>query len=487
MTNFDSRLTKGLYDNVHGFVKLTEEEKKLLESPYFQRLNHIKQLGLAYFVFPGAVHTRFSHSLGVLHIAEKIICQINKKQENLIDDKMHQIIRLAALLHDIGHYPLSHTVEKSYIEHFAYASILKKELCRDKLTNFFKYYDNDRNQMNHEEMASIIIKSGPFRKLLTGLFEINSDDIDAICKIIVGSPMNDKYYIPTRIIHSKFDADQIDYMIRDKLNTGFGSSLDIDFIINNINICNKEFDGGNILPSISFDIKAVQAIEQFVLSKYYWYSSILYHDKTYIMNFVAQRLYTYMLSNNIIDEDFRDIKGLKNLLEHEPERFFFFNDNYFWHKIYEILYISPNKHPKNVIKLAKMIVNRQFPDIMKNDFYEEHFFDKDKIRPLKRLYKEHEKPSKSLFYKEIQKLNKQKGNHYIGIPIERSILSLDDDEKFDLENEDINIHINDNNCKNIIDFKNQFLQAFIYENNNKQKKSKCISTVIIYDFAKILQ
>ena len=296
MTNFESKLSKGLYDNVHGFVKLTEEEKKLLESPYFQRLNHIKQLGLAYFVFPGAVHTRFSHSLGVLHIAEKMICQINKKQENLIDDRMHQIIRLAALLHDIGHYPLSHTVEKSYMEHFAYASVLKKELCKNKLTNLFKYYDYDRNQMHHEEMASIIIKSSSFQKLLTDLFRISSDEIDAICKIITGSPINDDYYIPTRLIHSKFDADQIDYMLRDKFNTGFSSFLDIDFIIGNIDICNKVFEGGKQLQSISFNIKAVQAIEQFILAKYYWYSSILYHDKTYIINLIAQRLYTYMLS-----------------------------------------------------------------------------------------------------------------------------------------------------------------------------------------------
>ena len=485
MTNFESKLSKGLYDNVHGFVKLTEEEKKLLESPYFQRLNHIKQLGLAYFVFPGAVHTRFSHSLGVLHIAEKMICQINKKQENLIDDRMHQIIRLAALLHDIGHYPLSHTVEKSYMEHFAYASVLKKELCKNKLTNLFKYYDYDRNQMHHEEMASIIIKSSSFQKLLTDLFRISSDEIDAICKIITGSPINDDYYIPTRLIHSKFDADQIDYMLRDKFNTGFSSFLDIDFIIGNIDICNKVFEGGKQLQSISFNIKAVQAIEQFILAKYYWYSSILYHDKTYIINLIAQRLYTYMLSNNMIDADYSNIDGLKALLENNPNKFFFFNDNYFWNRLYEILYSQRKKHPKIITKLAEMLVKRNFPEIMNSDFYEQHFDNKDKISPLKRLCEKEENPSNNILEKKIRKLNKQQGNYYIGIPIEKSILSLDDNEKNDLENEDINIHIDNKKCKNIIDLNNQFLQAFIYENKSKQKKSKCIRAAIIYDFNNI--
>src|SRR5574344_671805 len=128
MQRFEDNLTEKIYDNVHGFIALTKEEKALLNTAYFQRLNHIKQLGLSYFVFPGAVHTRFSHSLGVLHITEKLIQKLKIEGcKEFNNSKIHKIIRLAALLHDIGHYPLSHTIEKSYMEYFKYLKSEEKE------------------------------------------------------------------------------------------------------------------------------------------------------------------------------------------------------------------------------------------------------------------------------------------------------------------------------------------------------------------------
>ena len=92
MTRFEDTLTKTIYDDIHGFIAINESEKKLLGTLYFQRLNHIKQLSLSHFVFPGAVHTRFSHSLGVLHITEKLIQQIKKLGHKEFNDaKKHQI------------------------------------------------------------------------------------------------------------------------------------------------------------------------------------------------------------------------------------------------------------------------------------------------------------------------------------------------------------------------------------------------------------
>ncbi|MCE5252156.1 HD domain-containing protein, partial [bacterium] len=94
-------------DPIHGFIGISELERKIIDTEIFQRLRRIKQLALAYLVYPGALHTRFEHSLGVLNIAGKIAEKlfnegVIKNQDNV------QIIRLAALLHDLGHGPFSH-------------------------------------------------------------------------------------------------------------------------------------------------------------------------------------------------------------------------------------------------------------------------------------------------------------------------------------------------------------------------------------------
>ncbi|MBL7576464.1 HD domain-containing protein [Peptoniphilus asaccharolyticus DSM 20463] len=95
-------------DNVHGFIYYTGTEEKIINSNLFKRLQNIKQLSIVNWVFPGSEHTRYIHSLGVMYICDKIAVQLNLS----IEDR--KIVRLAGLLHDIGHYPLSHVGEFPY-------------------------------------------------------------------------------------------------------------------------------------------------------------------------------------------------------------------------------------------------------------------------------------------------------------------------------------------------------------------------------------
>ena len=95
-------------DNVHGFIYYTKAEEKIMDTLLFKRLQSIKQLSVADWVFPGSEHTRYIHSLGVMYIADKIAIQLG------LTDSERKIIRLAGLLHDIGHYPLSHVCEFPY-------------------------------------------------------------------------------------------------------------------------------------------------------------------------------------------------------------------------------------------------------------------------------------------------------------------------------------------------------------------------------------
>src|SRR5436309_12249137 len=108
------KYSKQIFDNVHGFIGLTEEELKIVTHPLFQRLRRVHQLGMASYVFPGAEHTRFAHSLGAMFVANEMSQALAEKGYLKENDVIK--LRLAALLHDIGHYPLSHTSEEVMVD-----------------------------------------------------------------------------------------------------------------------------------------------------------------------------------------------------------------------------------------------------------------------------------------------------------------------------------------------------------------------------------
>ena len=97
-----------ILDNVHGFISYTEAEKKIMDTLQFKRLQSIKQLSVVNWVFPGSEHTRYIQSLGVMHIADKMAISMR------LSNRERRILRMAGLLHDIGHYPLSHVGEFPY-------------------------------------------------------------------------------------------------------------------------------------------------------------------------------------------------------------------------------------------------------------------------------------------------------------------------------------------------------------------------------------
>jgi HD superfamily phosphohydrolase len=106
-----------LRDPVHGDVYLTHEELAVLDTPEMQRLRGVKQLGTAYLVYPGAVHTRFDHSIGVLHVTQRMVEAINRNFELAprdtlgISEREARVLRIAALVHDVTHIPFGHHIE----------------------------------------------------------------------------------------------------------------------------------------------------------------------------------------------------------------------------------------------------------------------------------------------------------------------------------------------------------------------------------------
>lgn len=133
-----------ILDNIYGQIGMTEVERKIERLSIFKRLHDISQLGLVNWIFPCALHTRYTHSLGVMHIAGEMAMHINTNLGyEFFDDSDIQIIRLAGLLHDIGHYPMSHNVEQAYKE-----SNSIKRYKNDKVSNNLDYYVNCPDFLN---------------------------------------------------------------------------------------------------------------------------------------------------------------------------------------------------------------------------------------------------------------------------------------------------------------------------------------------------
>ena len=121
-------------DPIHGFIRLNCLEKKLIDSKPFQRLRYIRQMGVDYLVYPGATHTRFEHSLGVMEVADKIYTKLRPNSAPY----WKQILRLAALCHDMGHLPFSHTAEKRLLPTGGHEQMTRKLIESDELQAIWK-------------------------------------------------------------------------------------------------------------------------------------------------------------------------------------------------------------------------------------------------------------------------------------------------------------------------------------------------------------
>jgi len=267
-------------DPVYGFIKFNELEKEIIDHPVFQRLRRVKQLGLTEMVYPGAVHTRFEHSLGVMHLATKMYDVIVGDEENvriLQDRKMYektglkrnrQLIRLAALLHDVGHPPFSHAAE----------DILPKNPDTKK-----PYKHEDYTVAIIEKYFKDVIENHP----LNSNYKITAKEVSAL---IEGNPQELKENIFWRvIISSQLDADRGDYLLRDSLHIGVKYGLyDLERLLITFSI--------GIDPEENEIILGVKeggwyVAESLIISRYQMFTQVYFHK--------VRRAYDYILKEAI--------------------------------------------------------------------------------------------------------------------------------------------------------------------------------------------
>lgn len=334
-----------IFDTLHGHIKLNRVETRILETPYYQRLRWVRQLGFSFYVFPGATHTRHAHALGVLHVMHRVLQGIGLAvpDEKFFDSKnhekatiFHRMMRLAAMLHDIGTLPFSHTIELAYINHW-------KEQQRHKAPKY---------TASHEVLGSHIILNTDFEGGITRILKEEGIDPQALSQIIAGKSDS---IIANQLMHSDIDADRMDYLLRDAYFTGVKLGLyDIDFLIRSMTV--HEVDGKELLCMRE---EAMTTVDSFLVSRYFWYSQIISDGTSYKFDLIAAKIYQYFLENGLA----YSFDHLMEKVSQNPNEYFTFNDSYFLAKLHEYL-AGRITHPM-IRELSEMLANRIAPSQVK--------------------------------------------------------------------------------------------------------------------------
>ncbi|MEJ2248406.1 MAG: HD domain-containing protein [Candidatus Lokiarchaeota archaeon] len=247
---------------------------------------YINQLGLAHYVYPTATHSRFTHSLGVFFLTDVISNVLKKQNTDLFDEESVNNLKMAALLHDIGHFPFSHSLE-------FYGK--REDFLLKDLPFFFK--------LSHEKFGAYIIRNSYIKEIL----EENGYDFEQICNLIEGNDLEN--IILNRIINWELDADRLDYILRDSFFTGVGfGNVNYQYLLNNFRVYKN--------TRIVIDTKAIRDIEHFIISRF------SLHDRVYTHK--TSSYFTYMLTltaHQVIKDfdfpKFSDKKSLNQILANE--------------------------------------------------------------------------------------------------------------------------------------------------------------------------
>ena len=334
-----------IYDVLYGFIPITEWEEQIINSPFFQRLRWIKQLSFANYIFPGAEHNRFSHTIGVMHSMDQMLRALGLavSDQELFDPKaksaaamLHKSLRISALLHDIGTFPFSHTVEYGYLRHGNDERRLPGRA--KKLSN------------NHEHLGAFIIKNTNYDGGLTQILEKYDFDVQMISKIIKG---DSPFAIANQLMHSDLDADRMDYLMRDSYYTGIQyGQFDRDYILANL----ETFDIGKGQLAFGVRESGMRAVEDFLIARFNWYSQVIKNQGSAKFDVISTCIAEKFLDADLIHQ-FHD---LLEMIEKGDERFYWWNDVYFITRCQEVRYQKLIKDPRTN-ELIEMLLYRKSP------------------------------------------------------------------------------------------------------------------------------
>ena len=255
-------------DPVHGFIEVSEDELNIINSAPFQRLRYIRQLATTYLVYHGAEHTRFGHSIGVMHLASRVFDSVIAKNKNLFSDNddenerkvkwYRQILRIIGLTHDLGHAPFSHASE-------------------DLFENGEKHEDYTKHILLETEIAEHIKVLGQkFKEELGEQYDITPE---LVWMIYEGKDVtNEKFIYPDFLflkcfLDGELDCDKMDYLLRDSIYCGVSyGRYDLDRFVSTLTVHKNE----NTLQ-LAIERGGIQALEEFVLARYFMFIQVYFH------------------------------------------------------------------------------------------------------------------------------------------------------------------------------------------------------------------
>ena len=369
-----------ILDPIHKYITFSDHERSLIDSVMFQRLRYIRQLGFAEFAFPGALHNRFLHSLGVCHLAGRAFDSLRLLDDFLSPQKkkdFRQLVRLAALLHDIGHGPLSHTSET--------AMPLLSELS---LSSFVSEENDKKTKATHENYTIKMILDSELKS------KIKASGVDPE---YVAHLIDDRVQLPDRdffiskgidfkpllkqMISSDLDMDRMDYLQRDSFFCGTDYGFcDHEWILNNLQVYVQKDRA-----FLGVGQKAVYSVESFFLGRRHMNLAIYFHNKMVAMDEMLCRYFNSSdcdfsipasLEDYINCTDYSLFANLKSNV-HKNEWACRIIENQPYERICEAQYVYPEKEAK-LERLRKVILFLEKQGIP--------FIHTDSLSHTKRLY-----------------------------------------------------------------------------------------------------
>lgn len=277
-------IIKSIIDPIYNEIGISSIESQIIDTAQFQRLSRIKQLSFANVKYPSANHTRFEHSIGTYEICKRIINQLNKNPSLCDLNELNQYkleVKLASLLHDIGHSAFSHSIESALQNNLDFVNI------------------------KHEQITENIIlgKLNGFKesKTINEILVENSLDVQIIADIATGNYNNLRYehYYFTDIITGDIGADRIDYLTRDSHHSGVNyGRIQINELLQEMTII-KDSDGRKRLALIfDADRKGIYAPSDLLISRYYHFANLVFQPEIRVLNLMLSEIVKIFIDNN---------------------------------------------------------------------------------------------------------------------------------------------------------------------------------------------
>lgn len=284
-------------DPVHGSIYYSDQEVAVLDTAEYQRLRAIKQLGYAEFSFPGATHNRYIHSVGVGHLAGETfdaIFRVYPFTKPSVKTRFRQVLRLAALLHDVGHGPLSHTTEQ-VMPHLSELDIkLYKE--QEQYGEEAHTVMNHNRRANHEDYTIKYVTDSKIAETIRQQFP-DIAPIHVACLIDKALHCPDDFFVDggvdfrpilSQLVSSELDVDRMDYLERDSYfcGTNYGK-IDLSWIMQNMTFHRRENK-----MYLALNRRALYSFDDFLISRHHMHLMVYCHHKSIIYEEMLNRYLT---------------------------------------------------------------------------------------------------------------------------------------------------------------------------------------------------